>query len=407
VNIQTKSYRERGWGILAVALVKRDNGQTLGTLRKAIETCGGFEGLKPGTKVIIKPNMVMRSFVRDQPPLGMVTPAETVECMVTLLREHGCNDITIADGGVIHPDLKLNTVTAYQAAGYNELSERLNVPLVDLNEGPFVTVEMEGLPVKIARLIAEAEFLIDIPVLKTHNQTKVSLGIKNLKGVIAYESKKDCHRHDLMRSIALLGRAIKVDLTIVDGTYGLQKGPTSDDYHKMDLFVAGKDILEVDIVGSWLLGYDPAEVEHLSIYAELAGRSLSLANVEVIGEEINDLAKPLKWYATWARDLIALYKIKGITVEPPDPTCCSGCGFGIATALIRFFTANPGKDFNNIAIVMGRQKMTDPDMRKVIALGKCACETNSSHPNIVKVPGCPAGLKIMTERLQAVADEIV
>jgi hypothetical protein len=56
----------------------------------------------------------------------------------------------------------------------------------------------------------------------------------------------------------------------------------------------------------WLLGYDPAEVEHLSIYAELAGRSLNLANVEVIGEKINDLAKPLEWYGTWARDLLAI-----------------------------------------------------------------------------------------------------
>jgi hypothetical protein len=69
--------------------------------------------------------------------------------------------------------------------------------------------------------------------------------------------------------------------------------------------------------------------------------------------------------------------------------------------------ANPGKDFGNIAIVMGRQKITDHDVRKVFAMGKCACETNSSHPNLVRVPGCPASLKPMTKRLQALADEIV
>jgi uncharacterized protein (DUF362 family) len=392
---------------MAVALVKRQDDQTMEALRKVIEACGGFEGLKPGTKVILKPNMVMRSLLRDQLPNGMVTLVETMEYLIALLREHGCNDITIADGGVIHPDLNLNTATAYEWAGYNQLSERLNVPLVDLNEGPFVTVDLEGSPVKIAKLITDAEFLINIPVLKTHLQTKVSLGIKNLKGVIAFESKKDCHRQDLMRSIALLGRAVKVDLTIIDGTYGLQKGPTSDDFHQMDLFVAGKDILEVDIVGSRLLGYDPAEVEYLSIYADLAGRSLSLADIEVIGEKIDDLAKPLEWKATIFRDLMALCKIKGISIEPPDPTCCSGCGFGIAAAVIKFFMTNPGKDFGNVAIVMGKQKITDPDVPKVFAMGKCACETNNSHPNLVKVPGCPAGLKPMTERLQALADEIV
>ncbi|MHB8127205.1 MAG: DUF362 domain-containing protein [Desulfitobacteriaceae bacterium] len=392
--------------IMAVALVKRQDDQTMEALRKAIEACGGFESLKPGTKVILKPNMVMRGLLPESVPNGNVTTTETMECIIALLREQGCNDLTIADGGVIHPDLYLNTTTAYSWAGYNELSERLNVPLVDLNEGPFVTVDLEGLPVKIAKLIMEAEFLINIPVLKTHLQTKVSLGMKNLKGVIAYESKKNCHRNDLMRSIALLGRAIKVDLTIIDGTYGLQKGPTGDDFHKMDLFVAGKDILEVDIVGSWLLGYDPAEVEYLSIHADLAGRSLSLANVEVIGEKIDDLAKPLEWEATIFNDLKALCNIKGISIEP-DPTVCSGCGFGIAAAVIKFFMTNPGKDFGNVAIVMGRQKITDPEVPKVIAMGNCACETNSSHPNLVKVPGCPARLKPMTELLQALADEIV
>ncbi|HWQ89666.1 MAG TPA: DUF362 domain-containing protein [Desulfitobacteriaceae bacterium] len=387
---------------MAVALVKRDN-TTLEAVRKAIEICGGFDSLKPGASVVLKPNMVMRGY-RNQPPDGIVTPVETMESMITLLWEHGCKDITIADGGVIHPDLKLNTPSAFRWAGYNELSERLNVPLVDLNEGPFVTVELEYLPVKIARLIMEADFLIDMPVLKTHSQTTVSLGIKNLKGVLAYESKKDCHRHDLMRSIALLGKAIRVDLTVLDGTFGLQKGPTSDDCHRMDVFVAGRDILEVDIVGSRLLGYDPAEVDHLRLYAELTGRSLSLEGVEVIGEEIKNLAKPLEWYSTWTKDLMALNNIKGVTIEPPDPTCCSGCGFGIFVAVSKFFQANAGRDFGNIAIVMGRQKTTDPEVLKVVSLGKCACDTNSEHPNIVRIPGCPPGVKRMTEQLHDLAE---
>jgi uncharacterized protein (DUF362 family) len=389
---------------LAVALVKRKE-QTLEALRKAIELCGGFDSLKPGTKVVLKPNMVMRGY-RNQPPDGVVTPVETMESMIILLREHGCKDIIIADGGVIHPDLKLNTMTAYSWAGYNEMSERLGVPLVDLNEGPFVTVDLEGLPVQVAKLVMEAEFLINMPVLKTHSQTTVSLGIKNLKGVIAYESKKDCHRYGLMRCIALLGKAIRVDLTVIDGTFGLQKGPTSDDVHRMDVIVASRDMLEADIVGSRLLGYDPADVEHLRIYAELAGRSLGLEETEVVGEEIKNLAKPLEWYATWTKDLMALYKIKGVSIEPPDPTCCSGCGFGIFVAVNKFFQANASRDFGNIAITMGRQKVSDPDVLKVVCLGKCACETNSTHPNVVKIPGCPAGVKRMTERLHELAEEM-
>jgi uncharacterized protein (DUF362 family) len=401
VNIQTSV--KRGMGKLAVALIKRHGDQTLEALRKAIKTCDGFANLKPQDRVVLKPNLVTSGMLNTLPD-GVVTPVETVESMITLLREHGCNNITIADGSVIHPDLKMDTANVFRWAGYNELSERLNVPLVDLNKGPFVTVNLEGSPVEIANLIMEADFLINLPVLKTHNQTVVSLGIKNLKGAISYESKKACHRHDLTRSIALLGRAVKVNLTVIDGSFGLQKGPLGIDVHKMNIFVAGKDILEVDIVGSWLLGHDPAQVEYLRIYAELANRSLDLEELEVLGEKIDNVAKPLEWIATWPKELMTRFNIKGVNMEPPDSTSCSGCMAGTVVAVVNSFKTNAGRNFGNIAIAMGRQKITDPEVRKLICLGKCACETNSSHPNIVKVPGCPPSVKLMIERINSVAE---
>lgn len=383
---------------MRVALVKCKD-QTLEGLRKAIEMCGGFDRLKPGSKVVIKPNMVMRG-AKNQRPDGNVTLVETVEAMILLLREQGCSDITVADGGIIHKDLRLTTPSAFKWAGYEEMAERLGVPLIDLNEDPYETLDFEGVPVRIAKTILDAEFLIDIPVLKTHGQTQVSLGIKNLKGALAFESKKDFHRHGLARMIALLGKTVKVDLTVIDGNFGMQKGPTGDDVHQVGVLIAGTDIFDVDIVASQVLGIDPTQVDHLRIYAELVGRSLDPQTVEVVGESISQVAKPLEWEHSWIREMKEQYNIKGINMEQPSPTCCSACAFGIFVAISSVFREIAGTDCEGVTICSGKEKINDLTARKVICLGKCPSEANAEHPNAVKILGCPPSLPHMIERLK-------
>ncbi|GAW90968.1 DUF362 domain-containing protein [Calderihabitans maritimus] len=379
---------------MSVALTKVNH--ILESLRRVIELCQGFKGLKPNDKILLKPNMVMRGR-RNQPPHGQVTSVTVVEGMISLLREAGCSKIEIADGGVIHPELRLNTFTAYEWAGYVEMAERLNVPLIDLNEGPFVMVDLEGLKVQIARRVLDADFVINLPVLKTHHQTQVSLGLKNLKGILSFKSKKDFHGYGLERMIALLGTKVKVDLTVIDGTFAMQKGPVGEDVHRTDLLVAGKDILQVDIVGSRLLGIEPEQVGHLRIFAELTDRSLTVEPGEIRGEKVEELRKPLEWVDRWPRDLMQRYNISGIRMEDPGVSICSGCGFGIFAALNKFFRENAGANFQGIEICMGRETIASPEASKVFCLGKCACDANRKHPNAVLIRGCPPSVQKMYE----------
>jgi uncharacterized protein (DUF362 family) len=83
------------------------------------------------------------------------------------------------------------------------VAKRYGAKLVDFNSEPFEEVQLEKIKVKISRWALESDFLINLPVLKTHRQTKVSLGMKNLKGCLAIESKKKFHKHDIARLIAL------------------------------------------------------------------------------------------------------------------------------------------------------------------------------------------------------------
>lgn len=383
---------------MTVALVKMTE-QPLEDLRRAITLCGGLKGLDPKAEVVIKPNMVMRGY-KGQKPDGMVTTIAMMESMITLLREQGCENITIADGGVVQQDLKMNTATAFTWAGYDELSERMGVPLLDLNQGPFKVIELDGQKVEVAQKIMDAGFLINMPVLKTHIQTKVSLGIKNLKGTISLNSKKLFHRHDLHRMVALLGMHIKVDLTVLDGTYALQRGPHGDDCHQADVLVAGNDIFSVDIVGSMLLGINPEEVCHLSHFAELSGRKPVMEGIQVVGEPVMDLVKPLEWESLWPRSVEEMFNITGVTMAVSDGTICSGCGYGIGAALTKFYKDHGGFDFGGIEICSGQEKATNADARLLFCLGKCACDLNKEHKNLVEIKGCPPSVPVMYETLK-------
>ena len=100
--------------------------------------------------------------------------------------------------------------------------------------------------------------MIDVPVLNTHAMTKVSLGMKNLKGCLSMNSKKKFHMADLEEMIALLNTQIPPQLTVIDGIYGMEKGPLSmGQAHRMNLIMASQDVLSCDMVGAAVLGIDP------------------------------------------------------------------------------------------------------------------------------------------------------
>jgi uncharacterized protein (DUF362 family) len=203
-----------------VAIVKYDG--TGNALERAIELCGGFEELKPSHKILLKPNILWAG-TKKLPPYGVVTTSTMVDHLLHLLREQGCTDITIGEGTIVNKEMGSNTMRGYDWSGIGKVAKRYGVKLVDFNTEPFEEVRLDEIKVNISRWALESDFLINLPVLKAHRQTKISLGMKNLKGCLALSSKKAFHMHGLTRLIALLNTKIKTSLTIIDGIYGLEK----------------------------------------------------------------------------------------------------------------------------------------------------------------------------------------
>jgi uncharacterized protein (DUF362 family) len=371
-----------------VAVVRYDG--TPNALKKAIELCRGFEELKRDHKILLKPNILWGG-TKKLPPFGVVTTSAIVGHLLQLLSDQGCKDIAIGEGTIPNKELGSSTHRGYKWSGIGKVAEKYGARLVDFNSEPFEEVQLEKTKVKISRRALESDFLINLPVLKAHRQTKVSLGMKNLKGCLAIESKKKFHKHDISRLIALLNTKIKTSLTLIDGIYAMERGPdflgTS---YRTNLLIAGKDILSCDIVGAAAVGIKPEEVAHLREFSSLTGRSLSLDAIEVKGETLKEIARPLKWHLS-VDDIFHQAGIQGITVqqEETDLSWCSGCEAILSAFCGVFCKDNPGVALDGLEICLGGKAKAKKESKKVFLLGDCAIAANKDLKDGIKIKGCP------------------
>jgi uncharacterized protein (DUF362 family) len=371
-----------------VAVVKYEG--TPDALENAIELCDGFDGLKPNHRILLKPNILWGG-TKKLPPFGVVTTSAIVGHLLQLLRDRGCKDITIGEGTIPNKELGSSTHKGYEWSGIGRAAKRYGATLVDFNSGPFEEVSLEKIKVRISRWALESDFLINLPVLKTHRQTKVSLGMKNLKGCLAIESKKKFHKHDIARLIALLNTKINTSLTIIDGIYAMERGPEFlGTAHRTNLLIAGRDILSCDTVGATVMGIKPEEVDHLKEYASIKRRSLSLDGVEVKGETLREIARPLEW-RLFVDDIFHHAGIQGITVQHDDTDLsrCSGCEAILSALCGVFCKDNPGVVLDGLEICMGEKVRAKKESKKVFLLGNCAMAANEDFRDAIKIKGCP------------------
>ncbi|MHA1624584.1 MAG: DUF362 domain-containing protein [Promethearchaeota archaeon] len=396
-----------------VSIVKYEKGSE--SVRKAVELANGFENLDPSAKVFIKPNLVYWNRHCNFPKWGMLTTSSVIEEILILLKEQGVNDITIGEG-IITEDAKDRETSkdAFEKLGYNIFKKRYDVKVYDTFERPFEKVELaEGVSAKMNSDMLHSDFLIDVPVLKTHAQCVVSLGLKNLKGLINIPSRKKFHGDDpkytLHYNVSKLANKAPPSLTIIDGIYTLERGPTFDGKaHRSDIIVASTNILSADLVGSSLLGIDPIAVPHLVQAAKDRKRPIDLSDIEVKGEAIEDLAVHHEWEFIYKNNntlplSYAKAGIGGIIYRKYDETMCTYCSFFNGILLMAIKEAWKGKDFDKVEILTGKIMEPTPGMNKTILLGQCQCNKNKDHPNIkelIAVKGCPPEVDTIQEALR-------
>jgi len=233
-------------------------------VRQLLEKTGALDRLCPDDRVMIKPNLL----VSRQNWVGINTDPRVVDALVKFLKGRGVHRITVGDGS----GMGYSATKAFDYCGYREMASRYGLNLVDLEKDAFVKkpVRMEG-PFKsleIARTILECDFLINVPLMKAHNETLITCSLKNLKGTLSRSMKTAFHGVNLHQAIAQLNSVLIPDLIIVDGLQGDLHSESGHDPVVMDRMILGTNPVEIDSVVADTLGYKPRDIRHIAYAAD-------------------------------------------------------------------------------------------------------------------------------------------
>lgn len=233
-----------------------------------------------GKSVLIKPNNGRAA----KPEHGYNTHPLAIAAVIDSIRKYNPSKITIGES----PLVGINTFEAFEKSGVAEMAKKYGVELIDFDARPPVTKEIPDSRIlgstRICSDVLEADFLISVPVTKTHMHTGVTLGIKNMKGCLYRHEKVKYHQleyHDqhfpektLDSAISDLATILLPDLTVVDGYIGMEGlGPSGGEPVKSDFAVASLNPMGADIYACLLMGIDPLSIVHLDLIAQRTGLS--------------------------------------------------------------------------------------------------------------------------------------
>jgi len=402
-----------------VAVVKYE--KPFESLRKAVDLAGGLGDVSGGSKVVIKPNLVLWLEGVDFLKYGVLTTARLIEDIIILLKEHGAEDIAIVEGILeLEKESESLLQLAAKGMGLDILAERYGVKIIDVHKGSFAKVTAGDVTLSVNTDILDADYVINMPVLKTHSQAMVSLGIKNLKGLLNMASRKKCHNPNhsinLDYHIAKLPQMIPTSLNIIDGIYTLEKGPFWGEAHRADIVIASKDLLSADKVGATILGIAPQNVPHLVMVAESNGRPIDLSDINIRGEiDIRTATKPheFAWPQNESGDMPLVFElmgIRGIRWPEGDKTGCTYCGYyGTFISMGILSAKNRDKPFDDIEILTGKIQEPTPGHKHTLLFGQCQVKKNGKNPLInhcVEIRGCPPSKQGFFEAFEELGIEL-
>ncbi|MEW5735088.1 MAG: DUF362 domain-containing protein [Thermodesulfobacteriota bacterium] len=398
----------------AVAALRYDT--PFSSVEKAVSLSNAFRLMPKGAKVFVKPNIVFWTRAVAFPKWGVITTSRVIEDVVKLLKDMGASAITIGEGVVVSdPKDTATPAHAFDSLGYTEMGKRYGVKAVNVMERPFKKAEVApGITLNYSADILDADFVVSVPVMKTHNQTMVSLSIKNIKGTIDIKSRKQCHSAnpdtDLHWYVARLSDPLPPTASVIDGLYTLERGPAFDGKVKREnIIVASSDPLSADLVGARILGFNPADVPHLAHAAKNRSRTASLDSLNLKGEPVESLQSPHEYDFAYQSDdsgempvPLAKQGIKGLFYRKFDLSMCTYCSGLNGLLLTAIRAAYKGTPFDRVEVLTGKMMKPAPDMNATILVGQCMVKEHRKNPDIknpILIKGCPPDPKEVVEAL--------
>jgi len=365
-----------------VSIVKTDPKPTYAAIHKAIEQSfsliGGIDDLvKPGMKVLVNPSWVAPP---TEPEKGCITQADVTRAVADIIRDMGAR-VMIAESSAVGVDSE----ALINGSGYKQLRET-GYEVIDLKKAEKAMIPVPCgkvfQEIESYRLVQEADVIVSLPKMKTHDQAGITCSIKKLKGLLSDKYKKLMHQEGLFDGVIDLLSAVKPQLAVVDGIYcqeGL--GPIFGKPVEMDLIVAGKDLVAVDAVCGLIMGFQPEEVLLTKNGAERGLGTSKFEKIDILGVPLEKVRRRFL-----RADEDNPVKVEGFNLIFGGITC-TGCRNTVMSALVDMRNADQLMYLPGVTVVTG-----DPEIppfvpaESLVTVGKCIPKWKRGK---VHVKGCP------------------
>jgi len=348
-------------------------------VRQAVRLAGGLEPVvRPGMRVMIKPNMVAPPPSAD---CGACTSPLVCRAVADLVKELGAEPI-IAESSSRGAD----TEAAYRILGYDALRP-LGYRVVDLKQDRTVKLPLRDgrllRQITTFELVTRVDALISVPILKTHDQGQVTLALKNLKGLVTDTEKRRIHQEGMFEGAVDLACHFRAGFAVVDGLIGQEgMGPLMGLPVEMGLLLAGRDLVAVDAVAGRVMGFAPEEVPITVTAARRGLGRMDESEIQVVGEPV---AAVRRRFVRAEED----HRIdsQGVRIVHSQGTC-TGCRNGLLSSLFDLRADGRLERARGVTVVAGPASLPEgvpPEM--LVSIGSCALPEARRLPR--HVPGCP------------------
>ena len=308
-----------------------DTKEVQGAVDSCLDKLGGLSSLiKPDDRVLIKPNIL----IAKPPEEAVTTHPALIEAIIMVIKKVGAVPLVgDSPGGLVG-----NVGEHWKVTGIEEVCNRLNVEILNFESSGVYEKRINGNHYHIAKPVLDADFIINVPKIKTHGLTILTCAIKNMYGTIPGLTKVNYHKEapkpsDFAELVVDIFALSKPGLNIVDGIIGMDgNGPSAGNPKEMGLILASTDAIAVDSLICQILGKNPLKVPtNKNAYERELGEA-DINKIKVLGYQ-PDVIDDFKWSPNIASslDMVPSFISKGLmrfwwSRPVIDPEVCTKCG---------------------------------------------------------------------------------
>jgi uncharacterized protein (DUF362 family) len=249
-------------------------------LKEAIENAG----LRGKRKIFVKPNMSHPEYVP-----GVVTDPALLYELVSLLRD-GAEEVIVGESNGFNYPCR----SAFEKTGIETAVKKAGGTVINLSEDRVVKVKFQSnsSPLKqlfLPKTVLDADAVVDLPLMKTHEFAMLSGAIKNLFGCVP--SNRRIYLHSCLSEVFYrLYTILKPKLTVMDARVALEgNGPTKGKPVKMNLMLTSNCALATDVIASKVMGLNLKEISYLNYIARKT--NLHEETIMVQGLQVSEVAR--------------------------------------------------------------------------------------------------------------------